>query len=283
VQEVLRKDYSLIKHLCWGVLLNHDPRRTWVAVMTEYAVYLDDSGHPNDQPYVIAAGFLSTEQGWLAFEPEWKAALAKHKIGDVFHMVEFLREKRSKQEEGDVLEDLTQIIRKHVHATFSAIVKMDDYKKVNDVYPLEESMGTPYAVAARSVAKFINEWKAQFFKLGDNLLVFIEDGTKHTGDMEEAFRRDHLPVPQKVPKSHPSVQPCDLLAWESFHFSKFQDNRRSLVNLLDVPFLREGIFRENNLVKGLTMIGVPTRASLPPNVVFVYGTSPKRIRQKTIK
>jgi hypothetical protein len=39
-----------------GILLNHNPARTWVTVVTEYAAYLNDSGHPAGQPYVVAAG-----------------------------------------------------------------------------------------------------------------------------------------------------------------------------------------------------------------------------------
>lgn len=189
-------------------------------VMSKYAVYLDDSGHPADQPYVVVAGFLSTEEGWLAFGPEWKAALKEHEVGDVFHMVDF-HGKRKKQEEGRVLQHLTEIILTHVHSAFSVIVDMAAYKKVNNLYPLEEDIGTPYAIAARGVAKGINKWKAKFCQPEDHLQVFVEEGTRHKGDMEEAFRRDHLPVLQTVPKADPSAQPADLLAWEVFHYSKY--------------------------------------------------------------
>jgi len=37
------------------ILLNHNSARTWVTVVTEYAAYLDDSGHPPDQLYIVAA------------------------------------------------------------------------------------------------------------------------------------------------------------------------------------------------------------------------------------
>ncbi len=250
--------------------------------MTEYAVYLDDSGHPADQPCVIAAGFLSTKEKWLAFELEWKAALEKHKVGDVFHMADF-HSKRAKREEGKVLEDLTGITVRHTQATFSVIVEMEAYKKVNNLYPLEECIGTPYAIAARTVAKGINEWKTKFYKPEDTLQVFVESGTKHTGDMEEAFRRDHLPVPQKIPKAHAAAQPCDLLAWEVLHNLKHNDKRRSLLNLISVPCLFEGIMREKSLMHILTEAKISLRTAMPESVEYVYGTSPKRIRKRTIK
>jgi hypothetical protein len=254
-----------------------------VVVVSKYAVYLDDSGHPADQPCVIAAGFLSSEQGWLAFEAEWKAALKKHKIGDVFHMADF-HGKWTKREEGQVLQDLTEIITKHVQAAFSVIVDMKAYRWVNELYPLEECIGTPYAIAARTVAKGINEWKAKFYKQEDSLQVLVEAGTKHMGDMEEAFRRDHLPVPQKVPKAHTQAQPCDLFAWEVFHSTKYNDRRRSLFNLISkVPFLFEGIMRERNLMHIIREVKIPLRTAMPDNVQVVFGTAPKRPRRRTIE
>jgi hypothetical protein len=250
--------------------------------MTEYAVYLDDSGHPADQPYVIAAGFLSTTEEWLAFESEWKTALVKHQMGDVFHMTDF-HGKHDKPKEGIVLEDLTTITRKHTRATFSVVVEMEAYKKLNELYPLEECIGTPFAIAARTVGKGINNWKAKFFKSEDVLQVFLEAGTKHMGDMEEAFRRDHLPVPQKVTKAHTPTQPCDLLAWEVLHNLKHNDRRRSLLNLIRGPCLFEGIMREKNLMHALTVAKIPPRTAMPSDVEYVYGTSPKRTRKRTIR
>lgn len=48
---------------------------------------------------------------------------------------------------------------------------------MNELYPLEECIGTPYVIAARAVAKGINEWKTKFCKSADNLRVFVEAGT----------------------------------------------------------------------------------------------------------
>jgi hypothetical protein len=126
-------------------------------------------------------------------------------------------------------------------------------------------------------------WKKRFFKPTDTLEVFVESGTKHTGDMEEAFRRDHLPVPQKVSKAHTAAQPCDLFAWEVLHTTKHNSRRRSLLNLVEVPFLFEGIMREKNLMHAITEVTIPLRATTPEGVQYVYGTSPKRIRKRTIK
>jgi hypothetical protein len=218
---------------------------------------------------------------WEEFGLDWKAALNKHKIGDVFHMADF-HGKRDKRAEGKILEDLTGIIAKNTQAVFSAAVEMAAYKKINDLYPLEESFGTPYAIAARAVAKFINEWKVRFYLPGDHLVVCVEQGTKHMGDMAEAFRRDHLSVPQTVGKAHLAVQAGDLLAWEAFHHAKHHDRRRSLINLVSRHPLYEGIFREKNLMHMIKELKTPLRATVPSNVGFAYGSSPKRIRRRSI-
>ena len=68
--------------------------------MVEYSLYLDDSGHPKDQPYVVAAGFVATEQQWQNFKPRWETALKKYGLGDTFHMTDFMSEKRSTLREG---------------------------------------------------------------------------------------------------------------------------------------------------------------------------------------
>jgi hypothetical protein len=132
----------------------------------------------------------------------------------------------------------------------------------------------------------MNAWKRLVFEEGGRSIVFMEDGTKHKGDMEEAFRRDALPVPQTVPKSHPAMQPGDMLAWEAFHYVRYNDRRRSLLNLIKGTLLceeMEGIFREKNLVETCKRAGAPLRSSVPPNVAFVHHSRPKRIRRRTIR
>jgi hypothetical protein len=166
--------------------------------VNECAIYLDDSGHPADRPYVVVGGFLASEKQWLAFEPEWKAALKNHNLGTVFHMADF--EKQRLNDRGAILEELTDIINTHTRAHFSACVPMDVYKRANTLYPLEEGIGTPYSICARSIAHNLEPWREKHFSADDKLLVFIEDGTLHKGDMEDAFRRDGLPIPQVFPR-----------------------------------------------------------------------------------
>jgi hypothetical protein len=253
--------------------------------MSEYAAYLDASGHPSDKPRVIVAGFVATEQQWLDFEPEWKQALKDHDLGDAFHMTDFESSKR--KDRGRVLECLTGIIGRHTLTSFSCTVDMLAYRNLNEIYILEEFTGTPYSIAARGVSRNVDVWKKACLSPEDHLLIFVEDGTKHKGDMEEAFRRDKLPVPQTVPKTHPCVQPADLLAWEIFNYEmhKAHPIRRSFRNLLKVPRLdvNHGKFSERNMRENCQMMNIPLRKNIPPEMKIVYGSTPKRPRKRTIK
>jgi hypothetical protein len=262
------------------------PAHTWIIVVTDYAAYCDSSGHPDNQPYVNVAGFVASEEGWLDFEPAWKDALKRNKLETVFHMVDFEFAHRRDPKRGKILDELTTIITEHVSGAFSIIVDMKAYRRVNDVYTLEEAVGTPYAIAARAVARGMNVWRKNELTTEDHLLVFMEEGTKHKGDMEEAFRRDKLPLPQTVPKSHPSMQPGDMLAWEVFHHLKYHDDRRSLRKLVQntMPYPEmEGTFLEHNLIETCKNANALLRSSVPPNVEIVYDSRPKRIRRRTIK
>ena len=50
--------------------------------MTEYALYIDDGGHPADRPFLVAAGFLSRkEKKWKAFEQQEAAPTIAKKEG----------------------------------------------------------------------------------------------------------------------------------------------------------------------------------------------------------
>lgn len=249
-----------------------------------YSLYLDDGGHPVDRPYVMAAGFVSTEEKWLEFEPRWVSAVKQIGLGDVFHMTEFERVFRGKPEKWDILNNLISITIQYTQGTFSAVVDMADYRAVNKEYPLEECIGKPYAIAARSVAAAINKWKAESFSKDDKLLVFVEDGTLHRGDMQEGFRRDELPIPLPVPKSTPAMQPADMFAWEVGNLYERDTRRKTLRRILvESKFCIEGRYARKQMLNALRQYDIPRRDAIAPNIAFVYHSSPKRIRKRTIR
>ncbi|MFZ1139360.1 MAG: hypothetical protein WAN76_09285 [Candidatus Sulfotelmatobacter sp.] len=133
-----------------------------------------------------------------------------------FHMVAFEAAKLANR--GMILEHLTEIVNTHTLAHFSCFIDLDDYRKVNATYAMEEVVGTPYAIAARGMATLVNRWKKEKLREGDRLLTFVERGTKHQGDMDEAFRRDALSLP--VPVRSPALA-CNRETFSRGRFSIF--------------------------------------------------------------
>lgn len=253
--------------------------------MTEFASYFDDSGHPDDKPFVIIAGFIATEDQWLRFEKEWLDHLAPMGI-EIFHMADFEKStKWTRNQKDDLLRKLIGTIRVRTRIQMQAIVPMAPYQEINEKYAFEEAFGAPYAVAGRTIAKFINEWKEQYAKPEDKMLVFFEDGSKHKGDFMAAMERDGLPCPGFLKKSEAvPLQAADLIAWEGHHAMRYRQPRWTLQYLIDKHPLRDGTFPLEELEKmcrGITP-WVPLRANLAPNAEITYQANPKRLRHRTI-
>jgi Protein of unknown function (DUF3800) len=270
------------------MLLNHDPASTWIAIMTEYAAYFDDSGHPDDQEAVLVAGFISSETQWLLFEREWQAILDREGI-EIFHMTDFEKNKVWPQHKKDaILRRLVSTVMIRTVKSISHGVLMKDYRETNDKYPFEETIGTPYALSGRTVAKSLNTWKRDHMQVGDKLLVFFEDGTKHKGDFMDAMERDQLPCPAFIKKSEATpLQAADWLAWEVFHAFKTLTVRPSLAKLkIPINDLDHGIYEKSNLEKicqGKTGgKPLPLRSQLTSDAHIAHHSSTKKPRKRTI-
>jgi hypothetical protein len=256
--------------------------------MTDYALYIDDSGHPDDQAFVVAAGFIATEKEWLEFEPAWKMVLRNVGLSEPFHMTDFMAEKRSTKDRSSILRKLRQVIALHTRACFAGGIEIAGYKKVNDQYALQESLGAPYALAARILAIQMNKWRGRNLTQEDHLLLFAEEGTKHRGDMIEVFKRDQLPEPISIKKSLAAVQPADMLAWEMFQFlrgSKDSENRKRIQHLTKRQKQFGLVWYEKDLVKTCVKTDPPVmlRSQLSPNAQILFHSSPKKKRVRTIK
>lgn len=263
---VCPSQYSLLRHLCWGILGRHDPQRSWVIAMTEYSLYMDDGGHPDDQPYLVVAGYVASESQWLAFEPKWRALLIKFTLDDPFHMTDFMRRRLSPLKRDQILGLLASVVNTHTVRPFACALDVAAYKRVNEELALEECHGAPYALLVRSLARDIHLWQATVSP-SDQLLTFVEEGTKHIGEMEKVLKRDGIPIPNKVPKALPQVQPADVLAWEMFHWLKTGLPRmgKNLSRLTRPIRLQQnfgGMIYEHDLRRICTETQVPPRSIL---------------------
>jgi hypothetical protein len=255
--------------------------------MTEYSLYLDDSGHPKDQPYVVVAGFVASKSQWLDFEPAWKAALARYGLGEVFHMTDFSSRNRklSALKKEQILSSLRSVIRDHTVTAFASGVTMDAYRKVNEVYTLEESLGAPYALVGREITRQLRAWQQSFCEPDDRFLLFVEDGTLHFGDLEQIAKRDRLPNPIKVPKSLAAVQPADILGWEYFNYLRSNVISKNLMRLLRSRVATGTLFGEADLLETCRLAKIMPREYKDrfPDKFISFHSEPKRPRRRTIR
>jgi hypothetical protein len=256
--------------------------------MTEYALYLDDGGHPSDQPFVVVAGYVASESQWLAFEPMWRKILKQFDLGDVFHMTDFMSRRYSVLKRDQILGSLASVVKTLTIRPFACAVDMAAYKRVNEEFTLEECHGAPYGLVVRSLARDIHLWQ-RGLSFGDCLLTFVEEGTKHYGEMEQVLKRDRIPIPTRVPKSLPQVQPADVLAWEMFHWLKLGSDKKMGKNLdrLTRPIRKQqdfgGMIYEHDLRRICKDTGVPLRSLMTPSSTIAFHSERKRKRKRTIK
>jgi len=259
--------------------------------MTEFALYLDDGGHPDDQPFLVVAGYVAPESKWLEFEPQWRNALARFNLGNTFHMTDFMSQRRkyTSLKFDQILSTFASIIKANTSHLFVCAIDIAAYKRMNETHALEECHGAPYALAARSLATELNIWKTRNLHPEDHLLIFVEEGTKHYGDLEQVFKRDKLPMPHRIPKSMPQVQPADILAWEAFNWLRAGSPRnlgKNLNRLTRSTRRKEelgGIIYEADLRRICADTDVYLRSELNAGDTISFHSERKRKRRRTIK
>ena len=204
---------------------------------------------PDDQPFLVVAGYIASESQWLKFEEQWKEALSRFSLGTEFHMTDFMQQHYKNLKRDHILSTLASIIKTNDLHPFVAAIDIAAYKRVNEEFALEECLGAPYAYTGRTVARHLNIWKSKNLGPADNLLIFVERGTKHYGDLEQVFKRDRLPIINRVPKAIIPVQAADLLAWETFNWLRAGSPERMGKNLDKAypPYSRKRRTRRDDL------------------------------------
>jgi len=166
---------------------------------------------------------------------------------------------------------------------------MDSYRGMNNDYTIEESIGMPYALAARVLIAKLHEWQDVKGDERSELHVVFEDGTYGKGDLLEVFAKDRIPTPSFVKKTDCiAVLAADLIAWECFH-AILQDKKRepsprpSMARIMEHDFV-EGVMRRPELMNLVNHPDKPieVRSMLASNVELVFSTAPKRPRRRRI-
>ena len=256
--------------------------------MTKYELYMDDSGHPNDQPYIVVAGYVANASQWLAFKPKWREVLSRFDLDNVFHMTDFMQSKYSNLKKNHILGSLASVVNKNTVRPFACAIDMAAYKRVNEELTLEEYHGAPFALVIRSLFRVIREWQ-NTIPLPNRLLTFVEEGTRHYGEMEQVLKRDGIPIPNKVSKSLPQVQPADVLAWEIFHGLKqggpipLSKNLRRFTRQTRQMQTFGEMIHEDDLRRICRKFNVPSRDSMRPEDTIAFHSERNRKRRRTIE
>jgi len=289
-------EYSLVDHILRAAFLSR-ARDAWVIFMSnELAAYFDDSGHPDDKDVVLVAGWVGKVDQWILWERDWRKVLSDYKIqSGIFHMTDFEAGAHCKKEDKNEYKHLTphqrhlfqdkliNLIATRARFSFCSMVPMHDYKQINEVYCFEEWLGKPYAFAAVSVFQRLRAWKERYAP-NDPLVTFFEDGTKHKGDLIDAFKqfRFNDPIFRKKAEVAP-LQAADLLAWECFNGFQTGEVRPQFGSVLNAAPGRygHGIFTWERLKVAADESQAPKRDS-SKNVAYYFTSSPKVQRLRKI-
>jgi hypothetical protein len=292
-------DYSVLDHILRAAYLSRSKDAWVIFVSKELAAYFDDSGHPDDQDVVLVAGWVGNVDQWILWEQGWKKVLSDFGIKtDYFHMTDFQAAPKCKDDQDNPYKHLSTHQRQvflyrllnhiatRVRYSFSILVPMHDYREVNEIYYLEEWLGKPYTIAALSVVQKLKAWKDKYAP-DDPLEVFVEDGTKHKGDLRKVFKQFHYEEPIfKDKKKVAPLQAADLLAWENFHMFKHGVVRASYQYLAEhtVGHEKHGIFTTRRLIEACEEepLRVPKRDPNDPRK-FRFNAEPKVSRMRQIK
>jgi hypothetical protein len=259
-------------------------------MVKKYAGYFDDSGHPDDQSAVVIAGQIANQEQWLYLENEWQERIKKEFGREiVFHMTDFMARGGDfkgidRRQHSHLPMTLARIICGRVEKQFGIVVPMKTYRQINEEYAFEEIIGTPYALAGRTVTRSIDEWKDKYASESPYPLLIFEDGSKHKGDLREVMNKDEKPEPIFRKKEDiVSLQGACFLAWEMFQYFKTGKETPELTYMVDSYVPSDfGIINECDFLHIVKLGNVKRRSDMDKNKVVVFHNSLKRIRRRTI-
>ncbi len=264
--------------------------RGYLIVVKKYVGYFDDSGHPDDQSAVVVAGQIASEEQWHRLEREWNETMKKEFGRElVFHMTDFMAgggefKGRDWKQRSRVPMALARIICGRVEKQFGIVVPMETYRQINEEYAFEEIIGTPYALAGRTVTCSIDEWKDAYAKECPYPALIFEDGSKHKGDLREVMNKDRKSEPIfKKKESIVSLQAACFLAWEMFSYFKTRRETPELTYLVESYVPHDfGIINVSDFLDTVNKGNVKRRSDLDETRKIVFHSSLKRIRRRTI-
>lgn len=254
--------------------------------------YYDDTGKRGDTAVVCLFGFVAELEQWMRFDDDWRFVLNLPQFRlPYFHMREVRQAARAKEQafhkfqnndslRRDLFERLQHVIRARVLQSFSAIVMMADYNRLNADYEVEEQLGSPAAVATGvSIGKFL-AWRNDRRPTEPFKVVCdqgMDDFSQLADKVHESWGFRLIPG---VVDDTPGLQASDFAAWELQR--AMSDVARGAVSYWDelrppfVKFLKQFILTfedgnqlpwflidEEQLMRLIQKNSVPKRTSAP--------------------
>jgi hypothetical protein len=207
-------------------------------------LYSDASGHDAvEVPSVIAAGWVSSVETWIAFDSEWRKYVSAHCQTDCFHMTDFKGNKgkfsdwKDREHEKEAfLNGLADLIEGNTFQSFVVSIRVEDYRDAKTGHSLDAWLGNAYACAARGLSSLAKIWS---FEEDMSLPRFVfEKGDAGQDQLFLTMKRDGYAVPDFEPKcSAAGLQAADMLAWYAKEDDRIRRSNPDL-SLLDPIFLR---------------------------------------------
>jgi hypothetical protein len=242
------------------------------------------SGHPQGENSLVVCGHVSEARKWERFEAQWKRALTDAGIQGPFHMADLMACAKTfdgwrgrTEDRVQLLATLISIIKRNVYKAFSEMVLLDDWREVNEMYKLDDSHCTPYALASFYVMDRTIRWWGRR-RPNDSMTEFVfEEGDKHKCDfmwmMDRVVRQNQpqlaIAIPVFKPKTLGPLQAADLAGWTMRRAARVwltrdeeralpESIRQRLVELAKVPH-RAGYLNREHITNFCRDHGVPRR------------------------
>jgi hypothetical protein len=186
-----------------------------------YTGYFDESSHEDDR-YLVMGGIILDADNAADFDSEWRSAIKLLPLlnGEPFlHTADFVSGneqyradwKGRYDEKRAILSDAARVIGRHSLQVISCVLYMEDYRALDSIFKLSETLGHPYTMATRVAYQHMQAWAARN-SITDPIKMVLE-ARNGTGDLVEMFRINGHPIPSAEGKGLPQLQAADYIAW----------------------------------------------------------------------
>lgn len=196
--------------------------------MSMLTCYFDASGSKHGTSVYSVAGYVSTEDGWIAFDRDWTSRLERFHVPH-FHMKEFGPSKgHFKGWEGkdcrraEFLEQLVRITRRYALHSFSVTMNLNVYEAGNRLFSLKERGVVPLLLCGGGCVEKALKWGKEKRRT-EPIKFYFEKGELDWGILKKWMDDRGIPCDSAPKRPDPSkslgfpltpLQAADFVAWQ---------------------------------------------------------------------